>query len=205
MRYGLLETGLRVSELAGLNKQQIQWQQGAIRIKGKGGPYGKKSKVRVIPMSRRLKPLLENFFVLNDKFPWTPRTIQRLMKRIAYKAGITKPLTPHVLRHTFSVFFGFTRAAPPAPFKGFFGHDHLCYDRNLFEYEPGAHPAGVPIEVVSDLTKAAPCGGLDASRLSCHQLSDPINLVSSRPWGWERVLRLNYRTKGRDFQCINSM
>ena len=36
--YGLLETGLRVSELAGLSKQQIQWQQGAIRIKGKGGP-----------------------------------------------------------------------------------------------------------------------------------------------------------------------
>lgn len=55
--YGLLETGLRVSELAGLNKQQIQWQQGAIRIKGKGGPYGKKSKVRVIPMSRRLMTL----------------------------------------------------------------------------------------------------------------------------------------------------
>ena len=35
--YGLLETGLRVSKLAELNKQQIQWQQGAIRIKGKGG------------------------------------------------------------------------------------------------------------------------------------------------------------------------
>ena len=34
--YGLLETGLRVSELAGLNKQQIQWQQGAIRIKRQG-------------------------------------------------------------------------------------------------------------------------------------------------------------------------
>ena len=86
--YGLLETGLRVSKLAELNKQQIQWQQGAIRIKGKGGPYGKKSKVRVIPMSRRLKPLLENFFVMHDKFPWTARTIQRVMKRIANKAGI---------------------------------------------------------------------------------------------------------------------
>src|SRR2546429_572757 len=95
--YGLLETGLRVSELAGLNKQQIQWQRGAIRIKGKGGPYGKKSKVRVIPMSRRLKPLLENFFVMNDNFPWTSRTIQRVMKRIPNKAGISKPLTPHVL------------------------------------------------------------------------------------------------------------
>jgi site-specific recombinase XerC len=37
------ETSLPVSDLAGLNKQQIQWQQGAIRIKGKGGPCGKKS------------------------------------------------------------------------------------------------------------------------------------------------------------------
>src|SRR5207237_1942811 len=101
--YGLRETGLRVSELAGLNKQQIQWQQGAIRIKGKGGPYGKKSKVRVIPMSRRLKPLLENFFVLHDKFPWAARTIQHVMKRTVNKTGITKPFTPHVLRHAFSV------------------------------------------------------------------------------------------------------
>jgi integrase/recombinase XerD len=66
--YGLLETGLRVSELAGLPKDQIQWQQGAIHIKGKGGPYGKKSKVRVIPMSRRLKPLLENVLYLMINF-----------------------------------------------------------------------------------------------------------------------------------------
>jgi integrase/recombinase XerD len=122
--YGLLETGLRVSELAGLNKQQIQWQQGAIRIKGKGGAYGKNSKLRVIPMSRRLKPLLESFFVLHDKFPWTARTVQRVMKRIANKAGITKPLTPHVLRHTFAILWihknGSTRAL-----QGILGHDHL--------------------------------------------------------------------------------
>jgi integrase/recombinase XerD len=113
-----------VSELAGLNKQQIQWQQGAIRIKGKGGPYGKKSKMRVVPMSRRLKPLLENFFVLNDKFPWTARTIQRVIKRIANKAAITKPLTPHVLRHSFAILWihknGSTRAL-----QAILGHDHL--------------------------------------------------------------------------------
>jgi integrase/recombinase XerD len=133
--YGLLETGLRVSELAGLNKQQIQWQQGAIRVKGKGGPYGKKSKVRVIPMSRRLKPLLENFFVLNDKFPWTARTIQRVMKRIANKAGITKPLTPHVLRHTFAILWihknGSTRAL-----QGILGHDHLSTTEIYFNMSP---------------------------------------------------------------------
>src|SRR5439155_26021609 len=66
--YGLLETGLRVSELAGLNKQQIPWQQGAIRIKGKGGAYGKKSKVRVIPMFGRLNSRHDNFFVFDDMF-----------------------------------------------------------------------------------------------------------------------------------------
>ena len=40
----LLDTGLRVSELCGLTTEQILWQQKAIRVSGKGGPYGKKSK-----------------------------------------------------------------------------------------------------------------------------------------------------------------
>jgi len=75
-------------------------------------------------MSTRLKLLLENFFVMNDKFPWTARTIQRVMKRIANKAGISKPLTPHVLRHTFSILWihkgGSTRAL-----QGILGHDRL--------------------------------------------------------------------------------
>ena len=46
------------------------------------------------------------------------------MKRIGNKAGITKPLTPHVLRHTFSILWihksGSTRAL-----QGILGHDHL--------------------------------------------------------------------------------
>ena len=122
--WGLLETGLRVSELANLHKTQIQWQQRAIRIHGKGGPYGKKSKIRVIPLSRRLFTLFENYFALHDKFPWTARTIQRVMKRIANKAGISAPLTPHVLRHTFSILWihknGSTRGL-----QSIFGHDRL--------------------------------------------------------------------------------
>ncbi|MGI2257541.1 tyrosine-type recombinase/integrase [Candidatus Cardinium hertigii] len=35
----LLDTGLRVSELCGLTTEQILWQQKAIRVSGKGGPY----------------------------------------------------------------------------------------------------------------------------------------------------------------------
>ena len=40
----LMDTGLRVSELCSLTPQNILWQQKALRISGKGGPYGKKSK-----------------------------------------------------------------------------------------------------------------------------------------------------------------
>jgi integrase/recombinase XerD len=112
--WGLLETGLRVSDLAKLTREQIQWQQRAIRIRGKGGPYGKRSKLRVVPLSDWLRVLFENYFALHEKFPYTARTIQRVMKTVANKAGITKALTPHVLRHTFSILWihkgGSTRA-----------------------------------------------------------------------------------------------
>ena len=58
--WGFLETGLRLSELADLTREQIQWQQRTIRIKGKGGPYGKRSKFRVVPISKLLMPLLQH-------------------------------------------------------------------------------------------------------------------------------------------------
>jgi len=51
----LIDTGLRVSELCSLTAQHILWQQKAFRIQGKGGPYGKRSTHRVVPMSRRIQ------------------------------------------------------------------------------------------------------------------------------------------------------
>lgn len=60
----LLDTGLRVSELCGLTRDNILWQQGCLRIKGKGGPYGKKTKARVVPVSRRVMTLFEAYFAL---------------------------------------------------------------------------------------------------------------------------------------------
>ena len=40
----LLDTGLRLSELADLKKENIQWQERRLVIYGKGGPYGIKNK-----------------------------------------------------------------------------------------------------------------------------------------------------------------
>lgn len=99
----LLDAGLRVSELAKLTKNHIDWQGHRLTIYGKGGPYGSKSKRRVIPLSARVQPLIEGHFSLNDTLGMSARTIQRLIKTIANKARIRRPVTPHVLRHTFSV------------------------------------------------------------------------------------------------------
>src|SRR5208337_2236592 len=60
----LLDTGLRVGELCGLTSKDVLWQQLQLRVKGKGGPYGRKTKVRVVPMSNRVRTPLEHHFAL---------------------------------------------------------------------------------------------------------------------------------------------
>jgi len=101
--FTLLDTGLRVAELAGLKKNNIQWQERRLVIYGKGGIYGKKSKRRILPMTERVRLALERHFSFEDSLGITARTIQNIVKRVANRAGITKPVSPHVLRHTFSI------------------------------------------------------------------------------------------------------
>jgi len=99
----LLDTGLRLSEFADLTKNNIQWQERRLVIYGKGGPYGKKTKRRIIPMTERVRKLFEYHFTENNNTGMVKRTVARIVKKVADKAGITKPVSPHVLRHTFAV------------------------------------------------------------------------------------------------------
>jgi len=99
----LLDTGLRLSEFADLKKDNIRWQERRLVIYGKGGPYGKKTKRRIIPMTDRVRRLLEYHFAENNGIEVTKRTVARIVKKVANKAGISKSVSPHVLRHTFSV------------------------------------------------------------------------------------------------------
>ena len=67
----LLDTGLRVSELANLRKDSLDWQNHRFMVYGKGGPYGSRPKRRLIPLSAREQPLIEGHFALYDPFGMT--------------------------------------------------------------------------------------------------------------------------------------
>ncbi len=121
----LLDTGLRVSELCALTPGNILWQQHALRINGKGGPYGKQTKKRVVPMSGRVHALLEPYFTLHDKWFVGERQVQKIVKQIANRAQITRTVTPHVLRHTFAT-LALQKGISLATVQKMLGHDHLA-------------------------------------------------------------------------------
>ncbi len=115
----LFSTGLRVSELTSLNREQINLKTQEFSVRGKGG------KIRIVFISDTAKIALEKYsdkrsdidpalFVrLSQKssqaakskkndLRMTPRSIQRIVKFYAKKAGIVKNVHPHTLRHTFA-------------------------------------------------------------------------------------------------------
>jgi integrase/recombinase XerD len=120
----LLDTGLRVNELCGLRREDVQWQEGRLVVWGKGGPFGKQSKRRIVPMTDRARKLLEMHFITNDRIGLSSRQAQRVVKRVADRAMITKPVSPHVLRHTFAVNC-VQRGVSTASLKKILGHDRL--------------------------------------------------------------------------------
>lgn len=95
-------TGLRISELCGLAVDNINLKRGEFSVRGKGG------KIRVVFLSDRAKSAMASYLEkkgrLDDDrlFHMTPRSIQRMIKKYAIKAGIAKKVTPHVLRHAFA-------------------------------------------------------------------------------------------------------
>jgi len=126
----LFSTGLRVSELTNLNRDQVDLERGEFSVRGKG------SKIRLVFLSaeakERLKKYLERrkdknkaVFVplykgkkqteeggstsIREVEPpskkdirLTPRSVQRLISRYAKLAGIVKDVTPHTIRHSFA-------------------------------------------------------------------------------------------------------
>ncbi len=109
----LYACGLRVSELVALAMNQVSLNQGLVRIVGKGG------RERLVPMGEECQQWLERYtrqarsalldqrvsdavFVTRRGGAMTRQAFWYLIKRYAQLAGITKPLSPHTLRHAFA-------------------------------------------------------------------------------------------------------
>jgi integrase/recombinase XerD len=131
----LLDTGLRVSELAGLTRQHLDWQQHRLMIYGKGGPYGSHSKRRVLPLSSRVRPLIEHHFSLHETLGMGARTVERLVKRVANRAAISRPCSPHVLRHTFAC-TAVQKGISLPTLQRLLGHDHLSTTQLYLNLSP---------------------------------------------------------------------
>jgi len=109
----LYATGLRVSELVNLRHGQINLNQGVIRVLGKGNrerliPLGEEAVRWLIEFSRgsRAEILLERqtdyLFPTRRGDRMTRQAFWHIIKRYARKAGISKDLSPHTLRHAFA-------------------------------------------------------------------------------------------------------
>jgi integrase/recombinase XerD len=116
MLYLLYTSGMRVSELISLKKSDIAFDTGCITIRGKGG------KERLVPLLEHILAMLRNYMqtimphLVTDQYteylfpilygkqvkPMTRQWFWFTLKKIWAKTGIHKPLSPHILRHSFA-------------------------------------------------------------------------------------------------------
>ena len=75
-------------------------------------------------MTDRVRRLMEYHFTENNGIGVTKRTVARIIKKVADKAGISKAVFPHVLRHTFSVNC-IKKGISTRALQYFLGHDRL--------------------------------------------------------------------------------
>lgn len=112
----LYSTGLRVSELKSLNREQVDLRRREFMIRGKG------RKPRIVFLSKKaaeiiedyvksrndnFKPLFINAIKNNDILGEEKRrlstvSIENMVRKYALKAGIIKKVTPHTLRHSYA-------------------------------------------------------------------------------------------------------
>lgn len=126
--------GLRVSELCGLTAQDIDWQEQAVRVRGKG------KKERLAPIGA---PALEAIRLYWSKLPHPPvgaapvflatpkkqdgiypRLVQMRLKRYLKLAGLDPHLTPHKLRHSYATHL-LDAGADLRSVQELLGHAHL--------------------------------------------------------------------------------
>jgi integrase/recombinase XerD len=109
----LYATGLRVSELVGLRLQDVNLERGYLTVLGKGSkeravPLGDAAVAAVQEYLDRARPVLldgrdsDALFISSKRRQITRQMFWERIKLLAAKAGITRSISPHTLRHSFA-------------------------------------------------------------------------------------------------------
>lgn len=114
----LFSSGLRVSELVGLDKDHVNLKRREFMVRGKGQKdrpifiseaaadwitaYLDRRTDNSRPLFIRAGNTAKTTDTSGDYYRLTARSVQRLVTRYALMAGITKPVSPHTLRHSFA-------------------------------------------------------------------------------------------------------
>lgn len=141
----LYQTGMRESELIHLKEQDIDFQQGIIKVIGKG------NKERIIPIQKSLVHLLKSYLFFKKKkfensLPYVilsnkgeqayPLLLYRIVQRYLTMVNHKEKKSPHVLRHTFATHL-LNRGADLNAIKDILGHSSLSatqiYTHNSLE------------------------------------------------------------------------
>jgi len=125
-----LFTGLRLSELVGLNWGDVDFGSGVLLVRGKG------AKERLTPMHalvsaslKQLRPPAANsgdaaVFVDGEGTRLTPRQAGYIVRKAVEGAGLSRRITPHKLRHTFATQL-LRRGASLIEIKELLGHSDI--------------------------------------------------------------------------------
>jgi len=150
-------TGMRLSELVGLNLEAMDLGAGIVRVLGKGG------KERILPIGKTTTKSLKGYLTRRSEFHPTqgnraiflnqrgnrlsPRGVQLIVKKALMRVSEKNKLSPHILRHTFATHL-LDRGADLEAVRELLGHTslsttqiytHLTMDRLKNVYRR-AHP-----------------------------------------------------------------
>lgn len=134
----ILETiyscGLRVSELCGLNAEDVDWPEQLVRVRGKG------KKERLVPIGEPALKAIERYWSLlphppsglapvfqsetKARTPLSSVMVARRLKKYLVLAGLDPALTPHKLRHSFATHL-LDAGADLRSVQELLGHAHL--------------------------------------------------------------------------------
>lgn len=106
----LYSSGLRASELAGATLADLGMGEAIIRVRGKGNkerivPVGSKALSALgeyLDIREKLKPASDRVFLNSRGGGITTRSLARIIKKYGLVSGISKNVSPHVLRHSFA-------------------------------------------------------------------------------------------------------